>query len=189
MLTTSSANNSIARKFRLAAIIPMCLLMLACGQSPSPTVSDLVSIAPPSFSNTSSRFLTTPSKVTILRGTCDPVSYGIEYSIDGSDWTTLSSGCAQDGTFAITVTVEKTLKILARAKTKYSVTSSAEANVRYLLPPTSSSLSFVVASNSGDQPNSRMDFAMAHSLDGASSGNGSVFIDTHLPGIVHGKLQ
>lgn len=183
--------NKLAHLAKPLVLFSVLLLVSACGQSPNPTVTDLISISPPSFAdNSTSRFYETPSKTPDLRGKCDPRSYGIEYSTDkGASWVAHDPGCSASGTFTLRITVEKTLTVWARAKTKYSATEPAVINVRYILPPTSASMAMVAASHSGDFPRSRLDFTMSGLADGAPTSNGTVHLDSGMTGIVYGKTN
>lgn len=116
-------------------------MLASCTQSPSGSVTELIVTRPPTLSGQSSRVYTTAATTYDFDGECDPISYGIEWSLNGGPWNAITDGCP-NGTFHISISLSQEARVLIRAKTKTGYTSSAVATVRFVLPPNSPFMKF-----------------------------------------------
>ncbi len=129
-----------------------CLLLsvafsAGCSKSGSPSIGELVVTRPPTFGGLLDHNYVTPVTTFSLAGECDPISYGLQYSYNNSSWTDIPGGCPANGHFTLNFLVTPRKDVWARAVTKNGTSSSAHANVRLLLPPTSPA--FSVAQSAG----------------------------------------
>lgn len=141
--------------------------MAAIGCSPSPSSEELIKTAAPNFDGADSFSATTSTTSFVLMGNCDQKSYGLEYSFDGSIWTTLVNDCST-GRFTMQLIVRRVVNVQIRAKTKMGYTASAKATVRFALAPTSASFEVVSAGNAVDGEDKKLQFT---SSTGAATGH------------------
>ncbi|MEK7356645.1 MAG: hypothetical protein AAB250_09360 [Bdellovibrionota bacterium] len=160
--------------------------MLGCVKSPSPTVGELIRIAPPTFTLSAGvNEVTIPAQTATLTGTCDPAGYGLSYAIDQTaTWTPIPGDCV-NGAFTLTVPVHRIHTIYARAKTKLTFTSLASIRLHYVPAPTSTSLSLVQSSTSNDDNPRNIQSAIGHTYSGESRTNGTVNLHSYLPAITY----
>jgi hypothetical protein len=172
-----------ARK-KASVAIASVLLFWGCAKSPLPTVTELIPVFPPSFDFKASKSFIISSPDTTISGECDPLSRGLQYSYDQSNWVDFSDSCA-DGTFSISVHVNPYKDVYVRAKTKSGHTSAAHAFVHHVLPPTSSAATFVLSSRSDQTETRGTQNAIGYTFTGIPSSNGSMKLDLHVTGVVY----
>lgn len=177
--------NKFAGTLRVSCAFLFFVSMSACVKSPSPVVDELIKIEMPTFDFQASSSLTVASQTATLNGHCDPKSYGLQYAIDQTNtWTEIPGGC-NNGTFSFTIPVHRIVKVYARAKTKLTYTQAASLVVHYVPAPTSTTLSLVASSSSDDDQNPNMQSAMGHTFTGEAISNGTVTINSYLPGMTY----
>lgn len=168
------------RAYRVGVSFCAIFVLCSCMKSPPPSVSDLIPITAPAFSGANNKgIINTPSHTAVVQGSCDPKTFTLEYSTDNSTWTQIAGGCPT-GQFSVSVAVPQYTNIYARAHSKLSTTSTAHALVRYLLPPTSPSLTLVNTSSSDD---SSLTQNASGSVDGVTLQSASQIVTTYLPGV------
>ncbi len=155
-------------------------VLCSCMKSPPPSVSDLMPIEAPAFSGANNKgIINSPSHTAIVQGSCDPKTYTLEYSTDNSTWTQIAGACPT-GQFSISIAVPQYMNVYARASSKLSTTSTAHVLVRYLLPPTSPSLTLVNTSSSDD---SSLTQNASGLINGVTLQSASQIVTTYLPGV------
>lgn len=156
------------------------LFSSACTKSPGGSVEELIKTAPPNFSGQLTANFLSPTTTYLLSGSCDPISYAIEYSLDNQvTWNTIAGGCP-NSTFAITVLFTGRKKVYIRAKTKTGYTVTAIANIRLELPPTSTFLSFVQSSSSDSEDGAGQQSSIENLTTAFSESNGTVKIQSNV---------
>lgn len=171
----------------------LLIALSACSESRDPTVTDLVAIQPPIFDgaanspvNSQQKIITTASKTFDIHGRCDSRSVGIQYSIDGGvTWQSAEESCQANNTFKITITLDKQLKLLARAKSRFSFSQETAIEVQFKLAATSPNFLAVVASGNGDAPTTMLNFSMGQTFVGGSTTNGSLRLQTQFLGTTY----
>lgn len=164
-------------------------ISFGCVKSPSPTVGELILINPPVFtlSQSNNATITTATKSITLTGTCDPAGYGLYYAIDQtSTWTPIPGDC-NGGTFTLSIPIHRISYVYARSKTKLSYTSLAQIRVHYVPAPTSTSLMLAQSASSNDDNSRNLQSVIGHTYSGERVNNGTVTMDTYLPGMVYAQ--
>ncbi len=164
--------------FGCVLFLHVILSTVACTKSPGGSVEELIKTAPPMFNGQLTATFYSPTTTHLLTGTCDPISYALEYSLDNqASWITYPGGCP-NATFSVTVLFSSRKKVYVRAKTKTGYTATAIATIRLLLPPTSPVLNFVQSSSSDMEDGRGSQSAIEHTFTSLSDTNGMVKIQT-----------
>ncbi|MDG0816173.1 hypothetical protein [Bdellovibrio svalbardensis] len=179
-------NQMVARsKLILLSSFTVCAVS-ACAPSENPISEDLIKTSPPTFSGLTTQNYTTPSVTFELNGECDTKSFGLEYSFDEQEWIKIPDGCL-NGTFKIGLTIAKSKTVFARALTKKGRTSSSQATVRLVLPPTSPAFQTVTAGLSSDEGSKALQFTMSSSIQGKTLVNADFNLNSNVVGVVYGS--
>lgn len=158
----------------------------ACTKSPGGSVEELIKTAPPMFNGALTATFYSPTTTHQLVGSCDPISYAIEYSLDNqASWITYPGGCP-NSTFTFPVLFASRKKVFVRAKTKTGYTATAIATIRLLLPPTSPVLNFVQSSSSDMEDGRGSQSSIEHNFTALSETNGTVKIQTSVVDTAYG---
>ena len=160
--------------------------MLGCSATPDPSTEELIKTSVPTFSNSTERNFTTGTPQFTLDGECDPISFGLEYSYDQSNWTQISGGC-KNSKFSIQVVVNTLKKVYVRAKTKMGYTASAIASIRLVLPPASAAYAVVTSGNAVTEGARGAQNSMGLSMTGVPMVGASKKLNTDVTGIVYGQ--
>ncbi len=179
-LTWGITSYQIWRASRVGVVVCAAFAIGACMKSPSPSVSDLTPISAPVFNGANNQgIINSASHTATVQITCDPKSYIVEYSLNNSTWTQIAGGCPT-GQLSISLSLPQYQNVYARAQSKLSTTSTAHALVRYLLPPTSPTLTLVNMSSSDD---SSLTQNAGGSINGVTMQSASQIVTTYLPGV------
>ena len=173
---------------RATCVFAFVTILCGCVKSPDPSVGELILIRPPTFTLSAgiNTTVTTPSHSITLTGTCDSAGYGLFYAIDQtSSWTPVPGNCVNDA-FTLTVPIHRLSTVYARSKTKLSYTAIAQIRVHYIVAPSSTTLSLAQAATSNDDSLRNMQAVVGLSYSGEQKTNGSVVLDTYMPGITYG---
>jgi len=168
--------------------ILLVLFTSACTKSPPPAVSDLVKIGAPNFAGANTKNFTSATQSILISGNCDKLSTELDYSEDGGAWTKFASNCTA-GTFSVTVPLPAGMTHVSfRAKGHIDYSSSAIANVQFLLPPSSPTLEFVQssASDQSDAVGPGAQTSMSLNMDGVIWSGAANNVITTMPGVVYG---
>jgi len=176
-----------SRKLQVVAKLCALFTLAACTASNEPQSEELIKTNPPTINGASEINMTVPSVRYTIVGECDPISKGIEYSINDRPWKELATGCTTLGAFTLpNVYTPKNAKVMVRAKTKLGITSACTAYLRLVLPPTAPSFQLVTAGNAVDEAPDTLNFTMS-SLDGATSASTSFEVFVNTIGIIFGE--
>ncbi len=164
----------------VGVLFSIVLFSAACTKSPGGSVEELIKTVPPNFNGQLTASFLSPTTTYLLTGSCDPISYAIEYSLDNqATWNTIAGGCPS-GTFSITVLFTGRKKVYIRARTKTGFTATAIATIRLQLPPTSTFLSFVQSSSSDNEDGRGSQSSIEHLFTAFSESNGTVTIQSNV---------
>ncbi len=166
-------------------MLPSFLLLTSCVDSPNPAVEDLIKIAPPTFNESHSSLISTPSIDFALTGSCDTQAYLTEYRLDEDEgWTQVE---CKDGSFSIALKVQGFVKVWARSRGKFTYTDASTATVRFLLPPTSDTVAAVSSSkaDSSDRIRAGTQNVVGHTFEGNSAASGTLKVDHYSPRLVY----
>jgi hypothetical protein len=174
------------RKFVAISLFAQILFIVSCVKSPGGSVSELVVTDPPRFAGSTNQNYTTATAAFLLVGTCDPASYGLEYSLDQISWTTIAGGCAGGG-FNINVNLlSGIINVYARAVTKFAYSTVSVARIRLLLPATSESFAFVSAGNDGEPFTANTQYALESTMTLSTLIGGVYNIQQSLVDVMYG---
>lgn len=176
--------------YRLAVMSIFVATSVACSQSPAPRVEELIKVTTPTLGGTIERHYTSPSQNFNLTGECDTTSRSLDYSLNGSTWTQFATDCSGETFTVPTLTLTEGLtKVYVRAWGKFSATSSAVANVRFVLPPSSPLLTFgsSVKSDSSDRKGIGTQNIVGDFIPGAPAAAGNLKLHTMVPGIIYSE--
>ena len=165
------------------------LVLVGCSASPPPTVTELVSIKPPTFDGKLEKIFVTPAQTFTLQGECDPLTHLLEYSLDSEPYKTVEGACPT-GRFSITVGLVREREVRVRAKGRFDYAKSvAHAVIRFTPPPTSPYLSLVQssASDSSDFAGRGTQNTMSLNFSGGDSNSRWFKLQRDLLGIVYGS--
>lgn len=161
-------------------VLFLSAFLAACTKSPGGSVEELIKTTPPMFNGQLTATFLSPTTTYNLTGSCDPISYAIEYSLDNqTSWNTIAGGCP-NSTFSINVLFTGRKKVYVRARTKTGYTATAIATIRLQLPPTSTFLSFVQSSSSDSEDGSGQQSSIEHLATAISDTNGTVRIQSNV---------
>jgi hypothetical protein len=171
------------------AICGVLMALVGCAKSPAPVVSDLVVIGQPLISGVADVNLTASSQMYLLNGTCDPNTYVLQYSYNGTNWIEHAAGCV-NGTFSILVKIPIARDVHVRARGKFSFTASAVAHIHFIAPKTSEFLGdTVTASRSeievSDDPGTISQYVVSHNFTGETYTNATRAVHLLLPGVIY----
>lgn len=178
----------VRNKHALFAVVlfSYAFINTGCTKSPGGSVEELIKTAPPMFNGSLAATFLSPTSIYNLTGSCDPISYAIEYSLDNQGtWQTLAGGCPSS-TFSISVLFSGRKKVFVRAKTKTGYTATAIATIKILLPPTSSSLNFVAGSVSDNEDGQGTQSSTEHTFTSLSDTTGTVKLQTNVMETAYG---
>jgi hypothetical protein len=181
---------SYARSMSLALIaLSFSFIASGCFKSPPPTITELLQVSPPIFDYTHGNgFMLTSSRLTELTGRCDRNSYGLEFSLNGGQSWAAVTGACPTGRFAFKIQVPKSAEVFIRAKSKFSVTEASFIKVRYVIPPTSPTLSLVSsASSDDDEYEPKAASIISSTFSGTPMNSASYRVQIHVPGIVYAQ--
>jgi hypothetical protein len=167
----------------MMAISALVVFSIACTQSPTGSVTELLETKQPTFNGKATENFTTPTTSITLNGECDTFSYALQWSTDQSNWTEISGGCPA-GTFTITVSLLTRVTVYVRAKTKTGYTASGIANVRLLLPPTSPYIKMVNSGRANDEHMHGSQNEMSNT-SAATLSNGAVVLKSTMTDIIY----
>jgi hypothetical protein len=167
--------------------VALACAVSACQVSKSPQIMELEKILPPTFNGLTYQRFTTPSHAFVLKGECSAYFDTLEMSTDQRNWTAIAHDCPNSETFKTTVQVETVQNFYFRGVFKGSTTDSANAWVRFTLPPTSPTSIFLTAGGLSPGVGPGVDISMGHSLSGNSMSSAAHNIHMNLPGIVHAQ--
>lgn len=170
------------------------LVVVACGGSGSPTVSQIVPLAPPKIQGQTSYTATSPSSLYSVEGTCNKDAQ-LEYSLTGADnfEAAPNGGCQSDGTFQFDIILGRSKKVvLLRHKIEFTTSTNTVGKITFIKPPSAILMNFVAASSSPflslDEPT--FAFTMPHDYTGVPSETADTyFMDYHATGIVYAEEQ
>lgn len=165
-------------------MLVLVTLAVGCVRSATPNVEDLVRVRAPTFNQSISALITTPSIAYTVRGECDSDAYLTEYSLDDGAWT--KTDCV-NGAFSFPVRVPTSIKVNARARGKFSYSDISRATIRFLPAPTSNSIYAVSSSKSdaSDQVGVGTQNVLGSTFEGNTASNGALKIQTYMPRTVY----
>lgn len=162
------------------------VLIWGCAKSQAPVIEELISTGAPTFGGSSQRSYTAPSRTFTLSGECDPISLGIEASIDSGSWRRVANDCLS-GTFSFSVSLSSTRSVRVRAKTRFGSTAHATAEIAYIVPPSSPTLTFVSGGRVNQENSRGMQASLSSSHSGVPTQNGLVTLHLLPPGMTYGE--
>lgn len=163
-------------------------ILISCAESHSPNTEELITVRPPTISNTlNNGLLTTPTKNFILTGTCDPTGYGMQSQLDDGAWTDMSPGCTTSGTWSQQFSLIKVVRVSIRSKSKFKFTNPAVVTARFVLPPTSPTSTMVASSITQEENAYGRQSSIPAGIEGRPLSSGSHKLYFHSIGAAYGE--
>lgn len=173
--------------FKQLCLLFICVSLASCAKTSSdPQIEELIKTRAPTFDGQAAKTYIVPGTFNTITGECDPISKGLEYSFDASNWTTFVSGCAS-GSFSVAVISAPRRLLYVRAKTKTGYTSTAVATVRIAVPPTSPVVAAVLSSRTDEDGERGGTNAFTYSFTGDASQNGAHTANFNIIGTAYGQ--
>ena len=163
-------------------------VLISCAESHSPNTEELITVRPPTISNTlNNGLLTTPTRNFILTGGCDPTGYGMQYQLDNGSWTDMTPGCTASGTWSHQFSLIKVIRVSVRSKSKFKFTNPAVVTARFVLPPTSPTSTMVASSITQEENDYGRQSSIPGGIEGRPLTSGSHKLYFHTIGAAYGQ--